>query len=339
MSKTKAAFFNDPAAFHNGDTLDYVYARGRRGQISAMTEMYPLVIGSRNFTDHASQLRGIEVAFSTWIMPSLDEDQLDRLPGLKAVFYAGGSVKHFAAPLLNRGIVVCSAWAANAVAVAEFCLGQVLLACKGYFRNTRDCRTPEGNNQKKAFHGRGVYGEKIAVIGAGQIGRTLIALLRPFRVDILVVDPFLSNEEAARMNVTKASLEEAFSQAYVISNHLPDLPELRQTLDGRLFDSMRRDATFINTGRGAQVNQPEMIDVLLRRPDLTALLDVTDPEPAPADSPLYLMPNVQLSSHLAGAHNDEVVRMADAMIEEFHRWRNGDPLRHSVALDQLEIMA
>ncbi len=339
MSKIKAAFFNQPVSFHDGDMLDYVYARGRRQQVVGMTDMYPVVIANDNFSKHAADLAETEVIFATWGLPVLSGPELDRMPKLKAVFYAAGSVKGFAAPLLERGIIVCSSWAANGVAVAEFCLGQVLLACKGYFRNTRDCRVPERNHQKIAFHGLGTYGEKVAIIGAGQIGRRLIELLRPFRLKLLVVDPYLSEPEAEDLKVTKVSLEEAFRDAYVVSNHLPNLPDLQKVLDGKLFASMRHDATFINTGRGAQVNVPEMIEVLRKRPDLMALLDVTDPEPAPAGSTFYELPNVQLSSHLAGAHNDEVVRMADTMIEDFVRWFRSEPLRHAVDLDELKRMA
>jgi phosphoglycerate dehydrogenase-like enzyme len=339
MSKSKAAFFNQSVSFYNGDMLDYVYALGRRRQITHMTDMYPIVITNDNFDEHAAALASTQVIFGTWGLPRLDADKLDRLPNLKALFYAAGSVKSFATPLLQRDITVCSSWAANGVAVAEFCLGQILLSCKGYFRNTRDCRSPERNNQKIAFHGCGTYGEKIAILGAGQIGRRLIKLLSPFRLKILVVDPYLSEPEAEALHVTKVTMEEAFQQAYVVSNHLPNLPDLQQVLDGKLFTSMRPDATFINTGRGAQVNEPEMIGVLRQRPDLMALLDVTDPEPAPPGSPLYDLPNVMLSSHLAGAHKDEVVRMADDMIEEFDRWKNGDPLRFAVTLKMLEHMA
>ncbi len=339
MGKIKAAFFNNGVGFHDGDILDYVYGKGRRRQVGQIADLHPVVVSSDNFAAEAPRLQDLQVIFSTWGMPALSVAQLAQLPALKALFYAAGSVKSLAPAFHERDIVVVSAWAANAVPVAEFCLGQILLACKGYFRNTRDCRTPQGNHQKVAFHGSGTYGEKVAIIGAGQIGRHLIGLLKPFRLKILVVDPYLSEVEAEDLNVRKVTLEEAFAEAYVVSNHLPDLPELRQMLDGKLFASMRPDATFINTGRGAQVDEPALIAVLRQRPDLMALLDVTDPEPAPPGSPLYELPNVQLSSHLAGAHNDEVVRMADTMIEEFHRWRSGEPLRYQVTRQMLERMA
>lgn len=69
---------------------------------------------------------------------------------------------------------------------------------------------------------------------------------------------------------------------------------------------MRQGATFINTGRGAQVDEAGLIEVFKRRPDLTALLDITCPEPPEDGSELYTLPNIHLSSHIAGSKNDEV---------------------------------
>lgn len=329
MSKVRAAFFN------NGTSIDMVFGQGRRQQVESMTDMFPVLISSQNFDEHAEALARVQVVFSTWGMPDLNVAQIERLPDLKAIFYAAGSVKAFAVPYLERGILVSSAWGANAVSVAEFCLAQILLSCKGYFRNTRACRRPDGPRPR----GRGAYGETVALIGAGQIGRRLVELLKPFRLKVVVVDPYLSEADAAKLGVTKVSLERAFAEAYVVSNHLPNLPTLQRVLDGRLFRSMRADATFINTGRGAQVNEPDLVAVMKERPDLTALLDVTFPEPCAPDSEFYSLPNVQLSSHLAGAHDDEVLRMADTAIEEFTRWQAGEPLRFSIARDMLDRMA
>ncbi len=339
MSKIKAVFINRGHGPQGRDVLDYVYGSGRREQVCQMTDMYPEVIHEENFDEHADKLADREVVFSTWGMPKFDDEQLDRMPNLKAVFYAAGSVKGFAPPFLRRGIIVSSAWAANAVSVAEFCLAQILLASKGYFRNTRDYQSCEDRKKHRLFRGRGAYGEKVALIGAGQIGRKLIELLRPYRLIVQVVDPYLSQAEAEELGVQKISMEEAFSDAYVVSNHLPNLPDLQNVLNGEHFASMRQGATFINTGRGAQVDEPAMIEVLKKRPDLLALLDVTKPEPPEPDSPLYELPNVQLSGHLAGAHDDEVLRMADTAIEEFKRWENGEPLQYSVTLEMLERMA
>lgn len=334
MTKLKAVFF-----CNSQSNLDQVYSQGRREQVAELTELYPVVVTGANFGEHAANLADVELIFSTWGMPTLTAAELDQLPALKTVFYAAGSVKAFATPLLERRVTVCSAWGANAVSVAEFCLGQILLASKGYFRNTRDCRTAAGLASGKAFRGKGAYGETIALIGAGQIGRKVIELLRPFQLKILVVDPYLSDKEAFRLGVSTATLEQAFCEACVVSNHLPNLPELKQVLDGKLFSSMREGAAFINTGRGAQVNEAELVTVLRERPDLLALLDVTYPEPARQESGFFDLPNVQLTNHMAGAHDDEVVRMADYMLAEFKRFQAGEPLLYAVNQEMLKRMA
>jgi phosphoglycerate dehydrogenase-like enzyme len=210
-------------------------------------------------------------------MFALAPNQLDRLPALRAVFYAAGSVRSFATSLLARDILVVSAWAANAVPVAEFTLAQILLANKGYFRNVAEYRGPE--HRRGAFSGRGNFGATVSLLGAGQIGRKLIELLRPFHLRVLVWDPFLSPNDAEALGVEKVQLSEAFARGDVVSNHLANVPDTVGLLNGALFASLPPNATFINTGRGATVNEPEMIRVLRERPDLFALLDVTDPEP------------------------------------------------------------
>ena len=159
----KVAFFCNEGSWDSG-SLPRVYGAGRREQIEALAACYPAVVTMHNFEEHAPELHDLEVIFSTWGMPALSVEQLDRLPHLRAVFYAAGSVQAFARPFLERDILVCSAWAANAVPVAEFTLAQILLANKGYFRNVRDCRSPQ--DYKSAFHGRGNFGAAVSLLGA-----------------------------------------------------------------------------------------------------------------------------------------------------------------------------
>ena len=232
-----------------------------------------------------------------------------------------------------------TAKAANGVCVAQFCLAQIILGCKGYFRNTRLCRQPETALSGRSFVGAGLYGEKIALLGMGAVARELVLLLRPFQLQVLAVDPYLTPADAEKLGVKIVTMEEAFAEAYVVSNHLPNLPELKGVLDRPLFASMRRDATFINTGRGAQVNEADLIEIFRSRPDLTALLDVTDPEPPASGSPLYELPNIQLSSHLAGALNDDLRRLGDCVIEDFERYCAGQPLLYAERLETLDRMA
>jgi len=89
----------------------------------------------------------------------------------------------------------------------------------------------------------------------------------------------------------------------------------------------------------SQVVEREVTDVLVSRPDLTARLDVTWPEPPAKNSPLYRLPNAQLSSHIAGSINNERIRMADCIIEEFMRYAAVQPLRYAITSGMLRTMA
>lgn len=317
MACYAACFSNQP------DKLLQVFSRGRWQQLTALCQLHPRIVTQAMLAQELGQLTEVEVIFASWGMFPLSGEQLDLLPNLKAVFYAAGETKAFSAPFLARGITLVSAWRANAVSVAEFCLAQILLACKGYFRNHRDYRTPEDFDALSGRHpAPGAYGERVALLGAGAIAQALTGLLRPFELELVSVP--------SRVAHRTISLEEAFETALVISNHLPNRPDNVGVLDGNLFRRMRPGAVFINTGRGLQVNEADLVDIFSQRQDLTALLDVSKPEPPIAGSPLYQLPNIQLSSHIAGALNHETQRLADCVLDEFRRWLQGEPLCHQI---------
>ncbi|WP_309719876.1 hydroxyacid dehydrogenase, partial [Armatimonas sp.] len=259
------------------ENIERVYGKERQERLG-----YPRVVAPAQLDTLLPELAETEVIFSTWGMPCLTEAQLDALPKLRAVFYAAGSVQGFARPLLERGITVVSAWLANGVPVAEFTLAQILLSAKGYFRNVDEYRATQ--NYRGSARGPGCYGETVALLGAGAVGREVIQHLKPFSLHILVFDPFLSEDAARALGVEKVGLDEAFARGIVVSNHLANNPQTAQMLKATHFAQLRSGATFINTGRGLTVVESELADVLRARLDLTALLDVTWPEPVPPDS-------------------------------------------------------
>jgi phosphoglycerate dehydrogenase-like enzyme len=333
-SMRKAAFFYDYSSAKDGD----VFGRGRRELIAQLTSLYPEVVTGATFAQHAPRLADVEVIFATWGMPCFTPAQLAQLPSLEAVFYAAGNVKAFAQPLLERDVVLVSGWAINAIATTQLALSQVLLTCRGYFRSLRLYTKTRDVRAAKDFWRSGAEGETIGVIGLGWIGKRLTAELRALGFRVLACDPFVSSERAAELGVEKVTLEELFRRAYIVSNHIPDLPSTKQMLGAALFESMRDGATFINTGRGAQVVEADLVRVLAARPDLTALLDVTDPEPPAPESELWRLPNVVMSPHIGGTIGDEVTRLADAIIDEFIAWDAGAPLRYQVTREVFETM-
>lgn len=309
-----------------------VFAGSPEEKIRRRTRLMRGVLTSQQIAEESVDLSAIEVIFATWGFPRFSEFDLARLPKLKAVFYAAGSVKAFAEPLLSRGIKLSSAWKVNAIPVSEFTLAQIIMACKGFLRNSQSLRTPDAFKWRgDAPHGPGVYNQRVALIGMGAVGRRVLKLMEALDLTAVQVE--------SHPKLVWEHLQQAFKSCLVVSNHLADRPEWKGIYDATLFRQLPEGATFINTGRGAQVNEEDLITVFKERPDLTAVLDVTDPEPPAMTSPLRSLPNVYLSSHISGSINHEIRRMADYMIGEFDRWVVGEPLMYEVTKDQLPLLA
>ena len=325
------------------DNVARVFAPEILEKISALTELDKTVYRKEDLQKNPEQFADTEYIFSTWGMTLLTEEEIRQyLPKLKCVFYAAGSVQQFARPYMNCGVKVFSAWAANAVPVAEYASAQIVLAGKGFYQVCAQTSTGLDaylESYKLANCYPGNYGAKVGIIGAGMIGKMVIQRMQSYHLPVLVFDPFLPEEKAAQLGVTKVSLEQLFRECQVISNHLANNAQTQGMLRGAHFASMLPYATFINTGRGAQIVEEEMIQVLEQRPDLTAVLDVTFPEPPLADSPFYKLKNVFLTPHIAGSKGDEVVRMADYMATELEKYLRGEASPYEVTFKMLETMA
>lgn len=314
----------------NTDMVERVYA-DRQQVIGELADLHPVMITPDNFEEEVDKLQDLEAIFSTWSMAELTSEQIDRLPNLKAIFYAAGSVKGFAIPYLERGIKVCSAIEANGVPVAEMALAQVLLSGAGYFRNIRECIDPTSTNSANNYRGHGNYDNRVAILGNGTISTKLQELLSHHKLDVVVVPSRESNRTI--------SLEEAFATSFAVVNLFPDRDDNVGVFNKKLFNRMMDSAVFINVGRGRQVNEPELIQVMKDRPDLTALLDVQHPEPPVEGSELYSQKNILLTGHIAGSKGSELRRMADYMVDDFKRMLNNEPLQHSVDLAVATSMA
>jgi phosphoglycerate dehydrogenase-like enzyme len=274
-------------------------------------------------------LAEVDVILTSWGMVRLDAEILARAPRLRAVFHAAGSIRYFTTPeFWSRNITVSTAHAVNAVPVAEYTLAAILFGLRRGWHYASNIRQSLGNWWDNELPGS--YGTTVALVSLGAIGRLVREHLRRFDVRVIVHDPFLSATDAATLDVERVSLEEAFARAEVVSLHTPLLPETRGLVRAAHFAAMKSGATFINTARGAVIRESELIDVLRQRPDLHALLDVTDPEPPVPDSPLFDLPNVTLTPHIAGTCAAESPRLGRAMVDDLLRWKRGEPLRYSV---------
>lgn len=315
--------------------IERAYSAETRRKLEERVVFLPEVLG------RPSGRTEVEYLFSTWGMPAFTEEELEAcFPQLRAVFYAAGSVQAFARPLLNRGIRVFSAWAANAIPVAEYTAAQIILAGKGFFQASRLYQGQGWDAARRHSESqRGSYGAGVGILGAGMIGREVIRRLKDCRLDVLVFDPFLPEEQAKALGVEKRALHEVFAQCRVVSNHLANNAQTVGMLDYDCFSRLDPFGTFLNTGRGAQVAEADLVRALREEPGRTAVLDVTWPEPVSPESPLVTMENVFLTPHIAGSMADEIARMGDYMSQEFLALLDGAPLRWEVTSSMLATMA
>jgi len=316
----------------------YVFPSAILEEIRQLTDCPWPVLDPASWHNAMPALKEADFIFSTWGMPLMNEEFLAAAPVLKAVFYAAGSVKGFVTDEgWNRGILISSAWAANSVPVAEYTLASILLSLKRFWHFSRAARWEDGRPEVHTIPG--AYHSKVGLISLGAVGRATARLLKPFELTLLAYDPFFPPKLASELNIGLVPLDELFRECDVISIHAPWIPETERMITGKLIASMKEGATLINTSRGAVVAEDEMIDVLARRSDLSAVLDVTHSEPPARDSLLRSLPNVVLTPHIAGSMQRECGRMGKWMADELRRFLTGEPLRHMVTREQLARMA
>lgn len=322
----------------NTDACDQVYGQEGVAEIGRRLTLIHAPITAQELQARPELLARADVIFSGWGAPLMDESFLRSAPRLKAVFYAAGSIKGFVTEAFwSRNIAITSAYAQNAIPVAEYALSAIVLALKQFWYYAMETR------RLGRFPDRvrvaGAYRSRVGLISLGVIARQLRQHLRALEVEVVVYDPFVRAEQADALNIKLVSLEELFATSDVVSLHTPWLKETEYMIRGHHFQKMKKGATFLNTARGAIVHEPEMIEALQQRPDLTAVLDVTWPEPPVENSPLYTLPNVVLTPHIAGSLDGECRRMGDLMIQEFDRWIAGEPLTGLITREKSLTMA
>ena len=286
-------------------------------------------------------LADAEILLTGWGCKTLDPEALARAPRLRLVAHAAGTVRGIVSDgLWQRGIRLVSAAAANALPVAEYTLAAILFANKRVFRLQhiyREERTFKIPWEAQA-PGLGNHRKVVGLVGASRVGRRVVELLRPFDFEVLVTDPYLDESEAKALGVRKVELDTLLERSDVVSLHAPSLPQTRHQLDARRLALIRDGATLINTARGALVDHAALERELVSG-RIDAIIDTTEPEVLPAESPLYELPNVLLTPHVAGALGREVERMADLALDEIERFVRGEELLYEVTEEALPRLA
>jgi phosphoglycerate dehydrogenase-like enzyme len=319
-----ALFAMDPAY------LPKLFPEPHLRRLRAVLDIDPGMV-PRDLTDDrtVATLAEAEVIITGWGAPPIDASVLDNARKLRAILHTAGSVQWIDHAVYERGIAVSSAADANAIPVAEYTLGAMLLAGKNIFGLRERFRDERGFVIGEDHSDTGNFGRTVGLIGASRIGRRVIELLRPFDFEVLLSDPYVEADEARRLGVRLVGIDTLMAEAHIVSIHAPDLPETRHLVNAERLAAMRDGAVLINTARGSLVDTDALASELATG-RISAIVDVTDPEPLPPASPLFDLPNLFLTPHVAGSQGNELARMGLFIVEEAERLAAGEPLVHTI---------
>lgn len=318
--------------------IDGVYGPSEQAAVAELVDLVAPPQTPGTLLRRPELLEDVEVIVSTWGMPVLDSELLARAAALKVVFYAAGSVKAFVTDdLWARGVRVTCAQSALAEGVADYAFAAVVLGLKGAWRLAGEARSRGAVPSREGVDG--AWGATAGVISLGFTGRLVSQRLSALGVHVLAYDPFATPAQAEAVGARLTGLDDMFSRSQAVTVHAPLLPSTEGLVTAELLRRLPFGATLVNTARGGVVRQGELVEVLRQRPDISAVLDVTSPEPLPPGSVLFSLPNVVLTPHIAGTVGNERRRLGQAMVEELRRYVAGQPLLHEVRPELLPLSA
>ncbi len=287
-----------------------------------------------------SLLHNADGCVTSWGVAPLDEEIVTAAPRLTAMAHMGSSVKRFVSDAFwQREIQLTSAGITLARDVAETTLGMMIVGRKRIIPLSQNVRAGGWRESPTwdQWDARELTRSTVGIIGASNVGRHVISLLGNFEVEVLVFDPFLSEEDARELGVTKVDLPDLLQRSHTVSLHCPSLEATHHIIDGEALSMMRDDALLINTARGELIDEAALITELSKG-RFFAFLDVMDPEPPAADSPLRSLDNVVLTPHTAGCI-ENCTRMGELAVDELRRHFAGEPPVYRITREMFDRIA
>lgn len=316
----RAALLMDPAL------VPFVFTPDAQARLGELLEI--------EIADAATSLAGIPAPSGIELLivgwgAKIDPADLDAFPALRAVVHWSGGNGALDGPAAARGIPISTARAANAIPVAEFSLAMITLAAKDAFWASRTYSAEQRFIDREAELPRtGTYGAVVGIVGASTIGRLVMQKLQGTDLRVLLYDPYASAADAEALGAELVGDPGALAaRSDLLSIHAPEMPSTIGMVSAEVLAALPDGATVINTARGALIDQDALVDEL-QRGRLRAVLDVTEPDPLPAGHPLYALPNVFLTPHLAGSMGNELHRLGEVALAEVERFVAGEPFAH-----------
>lgn len=288
------------------ESNDFEIIENTLGRPLAFEDLKPLV----------SDVYGVIAGVDVW-----NEELFQLAPNLKVLTRFGVGVDNFDLEAAKRhGIMACNARAMNANSVAESGVAMILNAMKGIPHLTDTLR--EGDWER--FVGHEITGKKVGLLGYGAIAQIVAKMLQGFDVTICAFDKFPNMEAAERYHVTMTDAETVLKTSDIVSMHLPSLPDTYHFMNEETFGMMKDGAYFVNTARGAVVDEKALLEAAKRGKLSGVSLDVYEEEPAKPTNPLLNLPNVFCTPHTAAETYETYNRVSLCCAEQIIAVANGE---------------
>jgi D-3-phosphoglycerate dehydrogenase len=300
--------------------------------------MAPKVLVSDKLSETAVQIfrdRGIDVTFDPSIGKDKDkllevigqydglairsatkatEKVLEAATNLKVIGRAGIGVDNVDIPAASKkGVIVMNTPFGNSVTTAEHAISLMMAVARQI--PEANASTHAGKWEKSRFMGVELTGKTLGVIGAGNIGGIVCDRARGLRMKVVAYDPFLSEERAAKLGVTKVDLDALLAQADFITLHVPLTDKTRNILSAENIAKTKKGVRIINCARGGLIDEAALAEALKAGHVAGAGLDVFAEEPA-TENPLFGLPNVVCTPHLGASTTEAQENVALQVAEQ-----------------------
>ena len=256
---------------------------------------------------------------------------IDQLPNLKLVHFTGTrngalDTKALAArniPVLHTG------WGPNKDATTEMTWALILAAQKRLVSHSNALLRGVWRPHDAMLPV--LHGQRIGVVGLGEIGGRVANIARTFGMDVVTWSPNMTPERAAAKGATSVTFDELITTSHIITAHLVLGPATKHLFGAAQFAAMRKDAIFVNTSRAGLADEAALVNALKAGRPAMAALDVFSVEPLPATHPLTALSNVLLTPHLGFVCEPVFRKFYADVVEALNAWLDGKPLPRVLA--------
>ncbi|MGH2562824.1 MAG: 2-hydroxyacid dehydrogenase [Thermomicrobiales bacterium] len=270
-------------------------------------------------------LRGCDGAL-TLLTDEITPEVLDREPQLKVISnFAVGYDNVDVPAATERGVMVSNTPGVLTETTADFAFALLMASARRIVEGVDYVRAGTWQTWGPTLlMGQDLHGATLGIAGFGRIGREVAKRGRGFDMRILAYDTYQDEAAAHELGVEFRDLDDLLRESDFVSLHVALTPETQHLIGARELGLMKREAILVNAARGPVVDTDALVDALRSGEIAGAALDVTDPEPLPADHPLVSLPNAIVVPHIASASVATRNKMAEMAVENLLAGARGD---------------